>query len=251
MTKNLIAFIDKVQTIEISTINGMLDLSRYRYGVTEEDEELKRLQQNALIELRALDSEAIKRQMMGLDQIKLRFEKIRDIWSDAATAFINGTLNEDDFIEQIKNNFLAPGLIPGRITQSFISDLQDAIMYKDGSLLGFIDQLPGHQEHDHSFISHLTIPDEKRQPFADGLKNEYSDLTGRDLAIMFYAAKEYIKLRNLRSLLEGWQRFIGLETKRDEAMNKAMRTLKSTKSYYEKELSVKTGEIQNIYKSIQ
>ena len=102
-----------------------------------------------------------------------------------------------------------------------------------------------------NFIDHLVMDENKKQQFADHLKSKYSDLTGKDLAIMFYAAKEYIKLRNLKALLEAWQQFIDRDIKRDEAMSKAMRTLKNFPLYYAKELNIKQAEIQTIYKSIE
>ena len=102
-----------------------------------------------------------------------------------------------------------------------------------------------------NFIDHLVMDENKKQQFADHLKSKYSDLTGKDLAIMFYAAKEYIKLRNLKALLEAWQQFIDRDIKRDEAMSKAMRTLKNFPLYYDKELTIKQAEIQTIYKSIE
>ena len=102
-----------------------------------------------------------------------------------------------------------------------------------------------------TFISHLVMGEDKKQPFADQLKSNFKDLTGKDLAVMFYAAKEYIKLRNLKSLLEDWQRFIDRDIKRDEAMNKVMRKLNEYPEYYDKELKVKQEEIQTICKSIE
>jgi hypothetical protein len=104
---------------------------------------------------------------------------------------------------------------------------------------------------DNTFISHLVIDENKKQPFADELKSNFKDLTGKDLAIMFYAAQKYINLKNRKALHETWQQFIGHEKKRDEAMSKAMRTLKSNEKYYAKELKDKTEKILNIYQSIK
>lgn len=254
MSSDLNTFLNKVMTIEISTINRCLDLSRYmQTNDTAEDIELRQLQQYALTEILMFDNVAIQKQLNRMEQIKQRFEKFWEIYFGKVTEFENGTLDEQLFIEKIKGLFIVPKFPDGQITLDFIFDLHDAIMYKDGYLLGFMEQVKKSQQApkpDKTFTAHLTIDENKKQPFADQLKSKYSNLTGKDLAIMFYAAKEYTNLHNLKSLLEDWQRFICHENKRDEAMSKAIRTLKKNEPYYGKELKVKQSEILNLYKSI-
>jgi hypothetical protein len=251
-------------TIEISTINRCLDLSRYRQtNDTAEDMELRQLQQNALTELLTFDKVAIQNQLARMDQIKQRFEKFWKIYTGKVTEFKNSTMDEQLFIENIKGLFIVPKFPDGHITLDFILDLQSAVMYKDAYLYGFVEQVklilptdaPPAMDQElkpvKTFLSHLVMDENKKQQFADQLKIKYSDLTGKDLAIMFYAAKQHIRLKNLKSLLHDWQQYVGYCSKRDEAMNKAMRTLKGNEQYYATELKTTGDEILNIYQSIE
>ena len=256
---NLNNFLDKVMTIEISTINRYLDLSRYRQtSDTAEDIELTQLQQYAITELLMFDNLAIQKQLNRMDQIKQRFKKFWEIYRGAFTEFNNGTLDERLFIEKIKELFIVPNFPYGAITRDFIKDLHDAIMYKVGSLSAFMAQVklmmdapepdqaprPGN-----TFIDYLiNIDESKKQQFADGIKKQFPGIMGTKLGILLAAmeTENCIMLGTKSELYNSLKEFFGWDIGKDEGMNRAIRNI-STKN---KELEQYREIIRNICKSI-
>jgi hypothetical protein len=139
--KKFKAFIEKVNTIEIRTINGSLDLSHYSESSdTAEDVELKRLQLLALTDMLCLDKAIILQHLNRLEQVRESFDKFWKIYEGKTGGFSNGTLDEALFIVQIKHLFIVPRYPNGQITLDFILNLHDAVTLKSAYLHGFLDQ---------------------------------------------------------------------------------------------------------------
>lgn len=118
-----------------------LDLGHYSQYKSDYENKIKKLQQLALNEVLLFTPDQINLQLKRLEQIERMFSKFWDLYIELLNDFNSGKLTLTDIEIKLYPLFIVPNRNTGIISQSFIDDLHDAIMFKQGILLGFIDQV--------------------------------------------------------------------------------------------------------------
>ena len=129
-------FIIEIKTLEIRVDEGELDLNHYSQFDSDYESELRRLQQLAINELLKQNKNSINMHLIRINEIINRFP---EFW----TSYNNMTdkmtfLDVQNIISPI---FIVPNRPYGRISDSFLLDLHDAVMFKEGFLNGFHNQI--------------------------------------------------------------------------------------------------------------
>jgi hypothetical protein len=132
-------FLNEVQRIEII---GQINLSvktGNQYNV-EYVELLKELQQSALTELLSLEGKQINLHVKRFEHIKKRFIEFWSYYRNLCEKYRSDSIDVFEFKKKISSYFIVSNFTATKITEEFLFDLQDALMLKDGSLRGLIDQ---------------------------------------------------------------------------------------------------------------
>ena len=132
-------FLNEVQRIEII---GQINLSvktGNQYNV-EYVELLKELQQSALTELLSLEGKQINLHIKRFEHIKNRFIEFWSYYTILCNKYRSDSIDIFEFKKKISYYFIVSNFTATKITEEFLFDLQDAIMLRDGSLRGLIDQ---------------------------------------------------------------------------------------------------------------
>lgn len=159
-------FINEIQTIEIKVIeydfrrledrlhfnipsdhnlpNPILiayDVSHYHHKKSDYRSKITRFQQEAFTEISLLTSEQNKNLLKRLDQIEKRFSDAWKLYGELFSSFKSNKLTSIDLDIKLPALFIIPKHKEGKITHEFMLDLQDTLMFKNGSLSGLISQM--------------------------------------------------------------------------------------------------------------
>lgn len=164
-----------------------------------------------------------------------------------------GTLNKDNISElmDIINDFRVclPKDRPKDLIQVIMENALKAAQRINNPLL--MDAVPAKDQKPKpvkTFLSHLVMDENKKQPFANGIKNQFPGIMGTKLGILLAAmeAENYIMLGTKSELYNSLSAFFGWDIGADSGINRTIKNLSPQK----KEIEPYRAIIRNIYKSI-
>jgi hypothetical protein len=147
----------------------LLDLSHYNSKKSDYDNHMKRLQQEALTEISFLSTEQLTNQLKRIEQIENRLSVAYNLYHEFSDSFSSNKLTALDIDMKLPAFFIVPPHNDGQITQDFLYDMQDALMYKHGSIKGFISQIKkliGIPEKEILQNQPLPLPQKAKVPYA-------------------------------------------------------------------------------------
>lgn len=137
---NFDRYISQILTLNI---RGSREVSLRHYSQFESnyENELKELQQLALNELPLNDYKQIKSRILRLEEINNRFKEFWKVYKKWFSQFEKDEFDIFDFNEKLNNYFIIQKSGATKISINTFYQLHDAVMFKQGSLLGIIERL--------------------------------------------------------------------------------------------------------------
>jgi hypothetical protein len=126
--------------IPVDAIIRLYDLSHYDQKKSDYKNHITRLQQEVVNEISLLGDEYLTRLLKRLEQIEKRFTDAWKFYYEICESFNAQILTSIDFDIKFSDYFIVPKHNDGVINQEFLFSLHDALIYKQGSLSGMINQ---------------------------------------------------------------------------------------------------------------
>lgn len=185
--ENFNKYLLEIRSLDVKSNNNYLDLSHYDQKKSNYESELKRLQELALNDFLNLSDDQINRHLKRIKKVNENFKKFWSIYKEQFKRFRDGELNNTDLELSIFSLFIVDKHDAGFISEDFMFDLHDAIMFKHGFLENFNFQINDILEPQQSDKSKQE--DEKATTLRDFFANDVKDETIRKLQDEF---KSYV-----------------------------------------------------------
>jgi hypothetical protein len=191
--------LDNFQT-EVLTLDikgeEYLSLSHYNQHLGDCESNLKRLQQLALNDILLLKLEQIRLQLTRFKQIHERFAKFWEVYKELFEQFRADKLQLIDLELKLYPLFIVPKHPASIISEQFLFDLHDAVMFKQAFLEGFEAQVQN-VLNDNKTEFQFTYEQEVTEERKKNLQKQLAKLKTNDEKILFLKTEKANYLQNL------------------------------------------------------